>query len=84
MMFPSMLANAISGILIFIAILLLFTKNKGKQQKLILLFSIAIGIHGIAHLGLEYVYHYPRFMYKNQTQTNTHLQQQSAMRERTI
>ena len=77
-MFPSMLASAISGILIFIAILLLFTKNKGKQQKLILLFSIAIGIHGIAHLGLEYVYHYPKFICQN------HLQQHSAMRARTI
>jgi hypothetical protein len=60
-----MLANAISGILIFIAILLLFTKNKGKQQQLILLFSIAIGIHGISHLGLESVYHYPRYIQRN-------------------
>jgi hypothetical protein len=65
MILPSMFANAISGILIFIAILLLFTKNKGKQQKLILLFSIAIGIHGISHLGLEMIYHYPRFIVKN-------------------
>jgi hypothetical protein len=71
MFLPSMLATAISGILIFIAILLLFTKNKGKQQKLILLFSIAIGLHGIAHLGLEVFY----FNY---------LQQQSNIRERTI
>ncbi len=68
-MFPAMLANAISGILIFIAILLLFTKNKGKQQQLILLFSIAIGIHGIAHLGLEYVYHKPRFICNNVRQS---------------
>lgn len=78
MILPSMLANAISGILIFIAILLLFTKNKGKQQKLILLFSIAIGIHGISHLGLEMMYHYPQYILQN------HLQQHSAMRERTI
>jgi hypothetical protein len=73
MILPSMLASAISGILIFIAILLLFTKNKGKQQKLILLFSIAIGIHGIAHLGLEIFYHYPNY-----------LKQHSVIRERTI
>jgi hypothetical protein len=70
MIFPSLLASAISGILIFIAILLFFTK-KGKQQHtvhIILLFSIAIGIHGISHLGLEYIYHYPRFIQKNRTQ----------------
>jgi hypothetical protein len=64
-----MLANAISGILIFIAFLLLFTKNKGKQQKLILLFSIAIGVHGISHLGLEYIYHHPRFICNNVRQS---------------
>lgn len=62
-----MMASAISGILIFIAFLLFFTnknKNKGKQQILLLLFSVAIGIHGISHLGLEYVYKYPRCMFK--------------------
>jgi uncharacterized membrane protein YfcA len=73
MFFPSMIASAISGILIFIAFLLFFKKNKdkqdkqekqGKQQIILLLFSIAIGIHGISHLGLEYIYHYPRCMFK--------------------
>lgn len=69
-MFPSMIASAISGILIFIAFLLFFTKNKNnkenrKQQILLLLFSVAIGIHGISHLGLEYLYHYPCFIYKH-------------------
>jgi hypothetical protein len=55
-MFPSALASAISGILILIALLLFFKKNKVKQQILLLLFSIAIGIHGISHLGLEIFY----------------------------
>jgi hypothetical protein len=68
-MFPAVLANAISGILIFIAILLIFTKNKGKQQKLILLFSIAIGVHGISHLILEYVSYQKRFICNNVRQS---------------
>lgn len=32
--------------------------NHYKQIKLLFIFTIAIGIHGLLHLGLEYVYNF--------------------------
>ena len=63
--FPSFYANIINGILMLIAIILLYRNYSAvkrlepyKQIMLVLLFSMAIGIHGLTHLGLETVYGY--------------------------
>jgi hypothetical protein len=55
----------LNGILLGIAILFVimnFTKIKklevNKKIELILFFSLVIGVHGLSHLGLEYVYNY--------------------------
>jgi hypothetical protein len=62
---PSFYAHVTNGLLLFVAIVFLYSnfksiKNIDSYKKLILiiLFSIAIGIHGLGHLGLEYVYNY--------------------------
>jgi hypothetical protein len=38
----------------------------GRTAYLILLLSIAVGVHGISHLGLEYVYGFNPMNYFNQ------------------
>jgi hypothetical protein len=53
---PSFYAYLFNGILLFIAFLLAL--NNSKQTVLVLAFSIAIGIHGLMHLGLEVFYNY--------------------------
>jgi len=62
---PSFYAHVINGILMLIAIILLYRNYSSvkrlepyKQIMLVLLFSMAIGIHGLTHLGLETVYGY--------------------------
>ena len=67
---PSLYAHALNGILVFSAIFYLYCnyntiKNIDNYKKiiLILLFSIAIGIHGLSHLGLEYVYNFNPILY---------------------
>ena len=63
---PSFYSLAATGILLLISILLLVFRYNPSLQSisifqrlcLILLFTIAIGVHGIIHLGLEYVYGY--------------------------
>lgn len=62
---PSFYAHVINGILMLIAIILLYRNyyvvkrlEPYKQILLVLLFSMAIGIHGLTHLGLETVYGY--------------------------
>jgi hypothetical protein len=62
---PSFYAHVINGILMLIAIILLYRNYSSvkrlepyKQILLVLLFSMAIGIHGLTHLGLETVYGY--------------------------
>lgn len=62
---PSLYAHVINGILLLVAFILLcqnysFIKNidKYKLILLVLLFSIAIGVHGLSHLGLEKNYGY--------------------------
>lgn len=62
---PSFYAHGLNGLLIFISVIILilnFTIIKNldiyKRITILLLVSIAIGIHGISHLGLEYVYNF--------------------------
>ena len=62
---PSFYAHTINGLLLLISIIILY-KNYSKIKvlepyKLVILtlvFSIAVGIHGLSHLGLEKKYHY--------------------------
>ena len=57
---PSFYAHILNALFLLIAIIYLFmnySQIKTKQMIIIvLLFSIAIGIHGLSHLGLEYIY----------------------------
>jgi hypothetical protein len=63
--FPSFYAHVLNGIFLLVAIILLF-KNYTSIKKIdnykiiimILLFSIASGVHGISHLSLEKGYSY--------------------------
>jgi membrane-bound ClpP family serine protease len=62
---PSFYAHAINGILLFLAVLVLFF-NFSKVSKigtykvtiLLILFSIGIGVHGLSHQGLEKNYNF--------------------------
>ena len=57
---PSILAHVFNGIVLLIAIVLFFRYyTKMDNNKIVcatLLLSIAIGIHGLSHLGLEMHY----------------------------
>ena len=57
---PSILAHVFNGIVLLIAIILFFHYyTKMDNNKIVcatLLLSIAIGIHGLSHLGLEMHY----------------------------
>jgi hypothetical protein len=62
---PSVYAHIFNGLFLFIAFYLFFVYfyvikkiDPHKLIVLILLFSIAIGIHGLSHLGLESIYGY--------------------------
>ena len=62
---PSVYAHIFNGLFLFIAFYLFFVYfyvikkiDPHKLIGLILLFSIAIGIHGLSHLGLERIYGY--------------------------
>ena len=60
---PSIYAHALNGILLLIAVIILF-RNWNKMMRLkpdkmiemVLFFSLVIGVHSISHLGLETVY----------------------------
>ncbi len=60
---PSIYAHALNGILLLIAVIILF-RNWNKMMRLkpdkmiemVLFFSLVIGVHAISHLGLETVY----------------------------
>ncbi len=63
MLAPSFYSHVLNGILILIIIIMIIqnysTFNKleiYKKVKLLILFSILIGIHSLSHLGLESVY----------------------------
>lgn len=62
---PSFYAHIINGILLLVAFIILVQNyrsikdmDKYKLILLILLFSIATGVHGLSHLGLEKNYGY--------------------------
>ena len=62
---PSFYAHVINGILLLVAFILLiqnysYIKSMDKYRVilLVLLFSIATGVHGMSHLGLEKIYGY--------------------------
>ena len=62
---PSVYAHTLSGGLLLAAVIYLalyFSKVSSREPYqillLLLLFSIATGIHGISHVGLESLYHY--------------------------
>lgn len=62
---PSFYAHAFNGLLLLVALICFFKNynyiihlDKYKLIILILLFSIAVGIHGLSHLGLEKGYGY--------------------------
>ena len=62
---PSLYAHVINGILLLVAFILLYknyssikSMDKYRLILLVLLFSIASGVHGISHLGLERIYGY--------------------------
>lgn len=60
---PSIMAHALNGLLVFSAVVVaymnyrvLYRLDPFKKVMILLVFSIAVGIHGISHLGLESVY----------------------------
>jgi thiol:disulfide interchange protein len=62
---PSFYALALTGFLLLIILITIIKNiNTIKQEtttsliKLLALITMAIGVHGLLHLGLEYVYNY--------------------------
>jgi len=62
---PSLYAHFINGILLLVAFILLYknyssikSMDKYRLILLVLLFSIATGVHSLSHLGLEKIYGY--------------------------
>lgn len=69
---PSLYAHVINGILLLVAFILLYknyssikSMDKYKLILLVLLFSIATGVHGLSHLGLEKTYGYNPLQLEN-------------------
>ena len=70
MIHPSILAHIVSGGFMLVALFCLVTCYSQLRKLdvyrtvvLILLFSIAIGLHGVSHLGLEQEYSYNPLYY---------------------
>ena len=59
---PSVYAHILNGLLLFAGLVYLLLKIRARDPYqilvLILLFSMAAGIHGLSHMGLEYIYGY--------------------------
>ena len=58
-----MMAHALNGILVFAAVVVaymnyrvLWSLDPYKKVMILLVFSVAIGIHALSHLGLESAY----------------------------
>ena len=58
-----MMAHALNGVLMFVAVVVaymnfrvLYKLDPYKKVMILLVFSVAIGIHALSHLGLESVY----------------------------
>ncbi len=65
---PSFFTHIISGVMLLVAAIILYKNyyvikniDKYKLIMIILIFSIAIGIHSLSHLGMEIVYGYYPF-----------------------
>ena len=65
MLYPSVLAHMLNGFLLlvaFVSTFLYFSKLRTLDAYhivvLFLLSSVAVGVHGLSHLGLERSYHY--------------------------
>jgi uncharacterized membrane protein len=63
MLAPSMMAHSLNGLLMFAAVVVaymnfrvLYNLDPYKKVMILLVFSVAIGIHALSHLGLETVY----------------------------
>ena len=63
MLAPSVMAHALNGVLMFAAVVVaymnfrvLYKLDPYKKVMILLVFSVAIGIHALSHLGLETVY----------------------------
>ena len=63
MLAPSIMAHALNGLLMFAAVVVaymnfrvLYKVDPYKKVMILLVFSVAIGIHALSHLGLESVY----------------------------
>jgi len=59
---PAIYAHILNGILLLFAVLLTINHiykikkiDYYKQLKIVLLFSIAVGVHGLSHVGLSYL-----------------------------
>ena len=60
---PSLYAHMLNGLLLLVSVIVIY-KNYRKIIKLdyykllilILLVSLVVGVHGLSHLGLEYIY----------------------------
>ena len=60
---PSVMAHALNGLLVFAAVVVaymnfrfLYKLDPYKKILILLVFSVAIGVHALSHLGLETVY----------------------------
>jgi len=67
---PSFYAHILNGILLFVVIFMIIFNSPILRRLdmyrlliLLLFITVAIGIHGLSHMGLEifYGYHYPFF-----------------------
>jgi len=61
---PSLYAHVLNGLFLLFSFILLVQYSNNKRENyykiliIYLLFSIAIGIHGLSHFGLEVIYNY--------------------------
>jgi hypothetical protein len=59
---PSVYAHILNGLLLFAGVVYVVLNVRARDPYqilvLILLFSMAAGIHGLSHMGLEYIYGY--------------------------
>ena len=63
MLAPSVMAHALNGVLMFAAVVVaymnfrvLYKLDPYKKVMILLVFSVAVGVHALSHLGLETVY----------------------------
>ena len=70
LLYPSFYAHVLNGVFLFLAIVILYRNYSSltkisvySQLILTLLLSIAIGVHGMSHLGLETIYSYHPLYY---------------------